>query len=273
MPYRFGRGLSLLTARFVNPDWYSSYLAAGLGMALQCPARAENSVRLTIRDAARYLNVSEETVYRWVRDREIPFTRINEQYRLSSADLLEWATARGIPVAVEILQGREDEELPRLAEALQKGGVHHYHGPPERSALLAALVKEMDAADEADRSILLELLAAREGLGSTGIGEGIAIPHARAPIVLSGTVASIALWYLEQPVDFGAPDRIPVDTVFFMVTPTPRVHLQLLSRLASALHDPQFRAAVKERAPLERVLAQAQRIEAASAGPGANGSG
>lgn len=230
-------------------------------------------MRLTIRDAARYLNVSEDTVYRWIRDRQIPFTRINEQYRLSSADLLEWATARGIPVAVEILQGREDEELPSLAAALQKGGVHRYQGPPERSALLAALVEEMDSADETDRSMLLELLVAREGHGSTGIGDGIAIPHARAPIVLNGAVASLALWYLEKPVDFGAPDRIPADTVFFLVTPTPRVHLQLLSRLASALHDKQFRAAVKERAPIDRVLAQAKHIESASSGAGANGSG
>jgi PTS system nitrogen regulatory IIA component len=219
-------------------------------------------VRLTIRDAARYLDVSEDTVYRWIRDGEIPFTRVNDQYRLSSDDLLEWATARGINVAVDILQhAREAEVAPSFVDALRSGGVHRYNGAADRSSILAALVKQAPIVDETDQPLLMDLLVAREGIGSTGIGEGIAIPHARAPIVLHGTAASIALWYLEQPLDAGAQDRIAVDTIFFMVTPTPRIHLQLLSKLASALHDRQFRAAVKERAPLERILEEAQRIE------------
>ncbi len=219
-------------------------------------------MRLTIRDAARYLDVPEETVYRWIRESEIPFTRINDQYRLSSDDLLEWATARGINVAVDILQhAREDEAAPSFEDALRSGGVHRYRGPPERNFILEALVKEVPAADESERQLLIDMLAAREGLGSTGIGEGIAIPHARAPVVLHGSAASIALWYLERPVDFGAEDQIPIDTVFFMITPTARVHLQLLSRLASALHDKPFRAALKERAPLPRILEEAHRLE------------
>ncbi len=234
----------------------------GTAIAVDSSPGAEQSVRLTIRDAARYLNVSEETIYRWIRDGKIPFTRINDQYRLSSTDLLEWATARGINVAVDILQhAHEDAAPPSFVDALRSGGVHRYNGPPDRNSILAALVKQVQLADETDRTLLMDLLVAREGLGSTGIGEGIAIPHARAPVVLHGAAASIALWYLEQPVDFGAPDQIHVDTVFFMMTPTPRVHLQLLSRLASALHDEQFRAAVKERASLERILEEAHRLK------------
>ena len=219
-------------------------------------------MRLTIRDAARYLEVPEETIYRWIREGEIPFTRINDQYRLSSDDLLEWATARGINVAVDILQhARDDETPPSFEDALRQGGVQRYRGPSERRAILEALVEHVQPADESDRRLLMDFLLAREGIGSTGIGEGIAIPHARAPVVLHGAAASLALWYLEHPVDFGAQDQIEVDTVFFMITPTPRTHLQLLSKLASALHDKQFRAAVKERAPLERILEEAGRLE------------
>jgi PTS system nitrogen regulatory IIA component len=218
-------------------------------------------VRLTIRDAARYLAVPEDTLYRWIRDGEIPFTRINDQYRLSSDDLLEWATARGINVHVDILQHAHQDIAPSFVDALRSGGAHRYDGPSDRNSILAALVQELPFEEESDRSALLELLIAREGLGSTGIGQGIAIPHARAPVVLQGAEPSIALWYLEHSVDFGAQDQVAVDTVFFMMTPTPRVHLQLLSRLASALHDREFRDAVKDGAPLERILEQAQRLE------------
>ncbi len=248
-------------------------MIAGLGAAPTASGRVSDqrqrygqsgsasSVRLTIRDAARYLAVPEETIYRWIRDGEIPFSRINDQYRLSSDDLLEWATARGINVQVDILQHAHQDTAPSFVDALRNGGLHRYDGPPDRNSILAALVKGLAFAEDSDRSALLELLIAREGIGSTGIGQGIAIPHARAPVVLQGAAPSIALWYLERPVDFGARDQVAVATVFFMMTPTPRVHLQLLSRLASALHDSEFRAAVKDRAPLDRILEQARRLE------------
>ena len=55
--------------------------------------------------------------------------------------------------------------------------------------------------------------------------------------------------------DFGAIDDQPVHTLFTLVTPTVRVHLYLLSRLASALLDPGFKAALTRQAPREEILA------------------
>ena len=61
--------------------------------------------------------------------------------------------------------------------------------------------------------------------------------------------------------DFGAVDGKPVHTIFSMVTPTIRQHLHLLSRLAAALHDKGFRAAVARRAKGEEIVAEARRVE------------
>jgi PTS system nitrogen regulatory IIA component len=217
-------------------------------------------LKLTIRDAAKVLNVDEDTVYRWVKNGTLPSIRISDQYRLNSTDLLEWATARGHRLAVEELQ-LSGEDLPDLSQALTAGGLHRYAGPAGREAVLKGIVDALPV-DEAERPTIHELVTAREYIGSTGIGEGIAIPHVRTPLIVHGALGSMALWYLPAPVDFLSPDGKPVDTVFFLITSTPRVHLHLLSRLATALHDGAFREALKRRVSLEAVVAEAERVEA-----------
>jgi fructose-specific phosphotransferase system IIA component len=91
---------------------------------------------------------------------------------------------------------------------------------------------------------LLSRVLSREELASTGVGEGIAIPHAVSPSV-SETVMAVAR--LAKPVDFLAVDGQPVDLVFLLVGPegSSGVHLQILSKLARLLHDPDFRDAAR----------------------------
>ena len=60
-------------------------------------------MKLLVKDAARLLDVSEKTVYRWIKQGSIPAYRLNEQYRFNRAELLEWATARRISISPEIL--------------------------------------------------------------------------------------------------------------------------------------------------------------------------
>jgi PTS system nitrogen regulatory IIA component len=225
-------------------------------------------MQLSVAEAAAHLDVSEDTVYGWIRAREIPFLRLNEQYRLNSADLLEWAVARGHRLSLEMLRSSHGD--CGLAQALEVGGVHRLPGRHGRRELLEALVGGVGGLEEADRGVLLELLLASEGLGPTGLGGGIAIPHVRAPVVVHGAAASAALWYLDELVDcFGAADGTPVDTVFFLVTPTPRAHLQLVSRLMGALHDEPFRQALRARADLEALLGAVRRLEGGlTGGPG-----
>lgn len=216
-------------------------------------------MKLSIRDAARFLGCDEETVYDWVKRGELPSIRISEQYRINSTDLLEWATARGLKLSADLVE-ESRADLPQLADALAAGGVHRYTGEATREAVLAAIVGALDV-DAGERPLILDLVTAREFIGSTGIGEGIAIPHVRTPLIVHGAPGAMALWYLPEPVDFLSPDGKGVDTVFFLVTASPRLHLQLLARLSRALHDDAFRKLVKARAPLDDVLAAARRSE------------
>ena len=87
---------------------------------------------------------------------------------------------------------------------------------------------------------LYKRLIAREKLGSTGIGEGIAIPHSR----LSGCDNTIgALFVLDHAIDFDSIDRKPVDIVFVLLVPEEATeqHLQTLSMLAQKFNEEDYR--------------------------------
>jgi len=220
-------------------------------------------MQLTVRDVTRLLNVSEKTVYRWISQGTLPAYRINEQYRFNRAELLEWATARKINVSPEIMQEPEGDAAaaPRLVEGLQAGGIHYRVGGTDAPSVLRAIVDLMRLPDEVDREFLFRVLLAREELGSTAVGDGIAIPHARNPIVLHVTKPSVTLCFLERPIEFGALDGRPVHALFSLVSSTSRAHLHLLSRLAFALNDPGFKSAVTRQASRDEIVGEATRVE------------
>jgi PTS system nitrogen regulatory IIA component len=224
-------------------------------------------MQLTTRDVTKFFNVSESTVQRWVRTRGFPAHRVNGQYRFSRAELLEWASAQQIRVSPELFENLdEDAAVPvSLAGAMEAGGIHYNVADSTKETALRAMVELMPAPANLDRQTLLNLFLAREALGSTAMGDGIAIPHVRSPLVLGVECASITLCFLQRPVEFGALDARPVGILFSMISPTVRFHLQLLSRLAFALHDSEFRKAVLRKAPREDILTQAQCVDASLA--------
>jgi PTS system nitrogen regulatory IIA component len=154
-----------------------------------------------------------------------------------------------------------------LADALSLGGIHEGLAAPDRAAAIRAAVERLPLRPGEDPEMLVDLMLAREAAGSTAVGDGIAIPHVRAPIVQNGVEPAIALCTLTQPIDFGARDGKPVHTLFLLVSPTVGIHLQMLARLAGALHDPEFKGAVLRRAPAEEILAHARRLDRPKASP------
>ncbi len=222
-------------------------------------------MQLGVRDAASILVVSEKTIYRWIRSGKLPAYRVNEQYRFNRAELLEWATSQRINVSASIFQepaAGGPEELTTLCEAMEAGGIHYRIGGQDKASVLRNVVDVMRLGDEVDRQFLLQVLLARESLGSTGIGEGIAIPHVRNPIVMYIQRPMITLCFLERPIDFAALDGRPVHTLFTIVSPTVRGHLNLLSTLAFSLREEGFKQAVLQQATREVILEEARRAQA-----------
>jgi PTS system nitrogen regulatory IIA component len=213
-------------------------------------------MQLSVKDAAAVLNVSEKTIYRWIKQEAIPCYRINEQYRFNRAELLEWATSRRIQVSPEIFAEKfsSSAPLPTLLEAIKAGGVYYRVGGSDQASVLRAVVDILHLPEEVDREFLYQVLLARETLGSTGIGDGIAIPHVRNPVVLHVSRPTISLCFLERPIEFGAIDNKPVDTLFTLISPSVRAHLHLLSRLGIVLRNEAVKAALRRRATHEELM-------------------
>jgi nitrogen PTS system EIIA component len=90
------------------------------------------------------------------------------------------------------------------------------------------------------RSTVFDSLFAREKIGSTGLGQGIAIPHGR----IKGLKDAVGVFVrLAQPLPFDAPDSKPVNLVFALLVPEAATerHLEILSELAEHFSDPDFR--------------------------------
>ena len=198
-----------------------------------------------------------------MRKGELPAQLVDDRYRFNRIELPEWAAQHKMPVSPEILE--EPGLLPRqatpLAEAIRAGGIHRDLPASDKEGLLRAMVDRLPMGHGLDREFLFRMVLAREHLGSTALGNGIAIPHPRNPIVLRVGAPAVAVCYLAAPVDFHALDGKPVHTLFTVVSPSVRVHLHLLAVLATALHDPAFLAAVSRRAGAAELISQLDRIE------------
>jgi PTS system nitrogen regulatory IIA component len=224
-------------------------------------------MQLNVREAARLLHLSEKTVYRWVQQGKLPASKINDQYRFHRADLLEWATAHKISVSPELFRQPESEAAPSvaLAAALRVGGIHSRVSGSDRVTALESVVRMLPLPEEVDRAFLLQLLLARESLGSTGLGGGIAVPHVRNPIVMHVPEPMITLCFLDKPIEFGAVDGQPVHTLFTIVSPTIRAHLSLLARLAFALRQPAFAETIAKKRSPEAIFRDAAAVDRAVA--------
>ena len=221
-------------------------------------------MQLSIRDLTKLLNVAESTVSRWIKQRGLPAQQVGGQYRVNRAELLEWATANNVRVSLELFDHLEAdaETIPRLSEALEVGGIHYQLQDTNKDRALRALVQVLPLPDSVDRELLLRLFLAREASASTAIGDGIAIPHVRNPIVLHVARPAVTLAFLSQPVDFGALDGKPVHVLFSIISPTNRSHLQLLSRLSFVLHDSKLRETVVREAARAEIMQEVRRVEA-----------
>ena len=107
---------------------------------------------------------------------------------------------------------------------------------------------------------VLEALLERENLGPTGVGHGIALPHARLPEI--DGVCGMFL-RLEKPLDFDAVDRQPVDLVFALLAPEDAgvEHLKALALVSRTMRDPDMQAKLRanaDAATLHTILTEAQ---------------
>ncbi|MFM1975764.1 MAG: hypothetical protein RL145_610 [Pseudomonadota bacterium] len=155
--------------------------------------------------------------------------------------------------------------MPDLADLIRADAIVFRIKAQTKNEVLLALSEAAVAAYGVDLSATLESTLERERLGSTGVGEGVAIPHAR----LKGLKAPAAvLALLDPPVDFEAPDGRPADIVVLLLSPEEAGadHLKALARISRLLRRQDIRdglRAARSAAAIHAVTTHSSASEAA----------
>ncbi len=220
-------------------------------------------MNLTVKDAAQLLQVSEKSIYRWLKQAAIPAYRMGGQHRFNRSELLEWATSKHMAVSPDAFCEPEIDQLPMplFSDALEAGGVFYRIDGKTRDEVLMQVSTHLRVPEDTDQKYLARTLIGRERLASTAIGDGIAIPHLRVPLFTQIARPSMTLFFLENPVDFYACDGGLVNILFTPLAPTQKTHLYLLSKLGFLLKNKAFKRALLNQENREIIFATLRNAE------------
>ena len=216
---------------------------------------------LSVSDVARLLGVEESVIYRWARWGDLPSQRLYDQYRFNQVELQEWALVSQQQLVETLLQPHDRSDL-LLSSVLSRGSrVDHLVGS-HSDAVIEVLAHASSALNAAiDWPLIREVLNHRVALASLSIGEGVLIPHPRAPIVLDIPSPILFLGFPLDPVAMGTQADSPTRAFFLLLSRTVREHLQIVAQLSFALQDATFAELIQAKASQPALVERLRCIE------------
>ncbi len=217
-------------------------------------------MKLSKIDLSQYLGVTPKTIDRWMQQGKLPISKRDGSYLVRTGELEKWAFKHQIKLSLPHTQKLETEPdaIISLSDAVGKGGIYYDIQGHDPATVLKSSIESMDRIPGDFKIDLLDRLIERENALSTGIGNGIAIPHPRDPLAyLNHPMVSVC--FLDKPVDYNALDLQPVFVLCFILCPSLKHHLHLLSALAFCLKSPSFIDLLRARPNRDQLI---QKIEA-----------
>ena len=197
---------------------------------------------LTIEEVAKYLRVSERTVYDWAQKGEIPAGKIGTVWRFKKSEIENWVNER----LSSSQKPAEPKQIVAVKNILSPDRIMFIDHSTKRDAIVALAQNLATAPQIKNEKELVEEILKREELMSTAIGRGIAIPHVRLSSV-TDLVMSVGICKHEL-LDFQTIDDSPV-RLLIMIAAAYNQHsyyLQTLSFFSSKLKDKEARESLLE---------------------------
>ncbi|MDR0563242.1 MAG: PTS sugar transporter subunit IIA [Spirochaetaceae bacterium] len=194
---------------------------------------------LTIEEVAKYLRVSERTVYDWSQKGEIPAGKIGTVWRFKKSEIEKWVNNRLSMNALTVQNG-----TVHIESVISPDRILFLDHSTKRDALLALADNLANAPQVKNREELSAEIIKREELMSTAIGRGIAIPHVRLSSI-TDLVVSVGI-SRKDIIDFQVLDDEPV-RLLFMIAAAYNQHayyLQTLSFFSARLKNRELRDAL-----------------------------
>lgn len=145
---------------------------------------------------------------------------------------------------------------PSLADLISAAAINLNLKSNDRDSVLEELVDQIPALSKQPeaRQTLVRALHEREQLFSTGIGDGVALPHARNALVGLVNQPVIVFGRHAQGIPYGAIDGVPARLFFLLVAPTVTQHLAMLARISRLLRNPDIRKTLLEADSQKKIL-------------------
>src|SRR5258708_18608778 len=178
-------------------------------------------MELNATEGATLLDVPEKEVREWAHAGKLPHLDAQGRLRFNRQAILEWALARGHPLNLGV-EEMEPAGLPPITE-LFAPTCFHYDVPGHTfSEVLRAALEVFALPPEADKELIYDLLVSREKLMTTAVGDGLAIPHLRVPVVVHMPRPALGVFFMRKPILISALDGKPVHTLFLLLSLSPR---------------------------------------------------
>lgn len=195
---------------------------------------------LTLGEVAEYLKLSDKTLQKMVKNKEIPCTKIANQWRFSRAMVDDWLRSKMEVIPKNDLSRlieREMDFIP-LSRLIDERYMIMDLLSNDKQGVLSELAQiSLDNHLISDKEDLIRKLMEREGLTSTAVGNGIALPHLRKPSKEIINEPSIVIGISRAGIDFDSTDGKPTHLFFLILSDSEVVHLRILSKLSSILRE------------------------------------
>lgn len=189
---------------------------------------------LKLEELASLLDVSENTVRRWMDEGTIPSYSMNNEYRFNREEIEDWILNN--PAFLEGERALVHPEFRDLSlkyslyKAIYRGGVIRDISVKNKKEALYYASSYIAEKFNLDANVLFDMLTYRENLMSTGIGEGIALPHTK-DFLINSYYDIVVPMFLSESIDFGALDNKPVRVLFFLFASQDKSHLNLVNKI------------------------------------------
>lgn len=213
---------------------------------------------INIKELCQILNIEEKQIIKLIKNNEIPFYKVNKHYRFNKGEIIEWLLLRKEKSSEQLIRISDFSKPIYIIELIKNGGVFYNIEGKNIKEILKNIVDLIELDKKINKDELLSFLIEREEMMPTYIGNGIAIPHPKKPIISENEKQMISICFLKDGFEYGEKNE-KLHTIFLVISANQSNHLKILSMLSFLFQKEDFSQILKERKSKEEIIFQIEK--------------
>jgi len=219
-------------------------------------------LNLDIKDLSNLLMLNSKQIKQLIKDAEIPSIKLNDKIVFNKHQVIEWALGKNFPINLHSSEKFAEYKVESLTSLIDEKSFHYDCNLTETD-YITQMVGLLNLEKVIDTEIIIQVLKSREDLMSTAIGNGIALPHPRIPIIIDKNKPLVHLFFPMNKLDLNSIDGKPIHTLILLISQTVKQHLSVVAHLSFLLSKEAFRFALENRLHSQEIVSISGKIEEA----------